>query len=177
MANRRSFTLLELMICLMILASIAGALSFPIKESLSQARFENSCKKVKQELEKLQILALTYGSDMHVRFVEEKGKKFMISLIDEAALTRLNGLKIPLDHVLKLSWEENHNKETLSKVKQLDFDILSNGRTNPPLLLKFEGKHRTLYLDMCMPLLMRLSSSLPAAKEYPLPPIPNKSEV
>jgi len=169
-ARKSPFTLLELMVCLVILAGIGCAVGFQIQGSLSHARFEASVKKVKHELEKLQILSLTYGSDMHVRLIDKQGKVALISRTDEAALSHLNNMHIPLDGVLAFDWE---GKQKDSNVKQLDFDILSNGSTHPPFLLELKGKTRKLYIDMRSPLLITLSPTKTPKKEYSIPVKPN----
>lgn len=122
-----------------------------IKDSLEISRFHNSAKRIKQEIEKLQMLALTFGSDMQLTIKKEGDKFVAITRTDEAVLKQLNGSKMNLEGVFKVKWDGQE------KVKPLD--ILSNGRIFPEGVLSIEREEKKYYLDFRLPIQIKFSQT------------------
>lgn len=152
------------MICLMVIAMVAGVMGIQVSRSLEASRFQNSVKLVKQEIEKLQMLALTFGSDMQLEVKREKGQFVLITRTDEAALKKLNGSKIVLKGVTEISWDDH------DKVKPLD--ILANGRIVPKGVLGIRQGESRYYLDLRSPLQIKLVQKY--IKDLKQPPQPEK---
>jgi len=162
--RRRFFTLLELMVCLAIVAMIASVIGWQIKSSLDTSRFKSSASIVKQEIEKLQMLALTFGSDMQLEIRKEGDKYVMVSITDEAALKKLKGKKIVLEGVTKVTWNKQSN------VKPLYLSILSNGRIVQNGVLGLHQEDRAYFLDMGAPLQIKFKQKYSGISQSPKTP-------
>jgi len=148
---RRCFTLLEIMVCLAIMALMASVIGVQAKQTLEGSRFQNSVKRLKQEVEMLQMLALIFGSDMQLELKQEKNQFIAITHTDEAVLKQLKGSKITLKGVTQLTW----NKK--AEVKRLD--ILSNGRVWPEGVLGIRRGKEAYYLDFRFPIQIKFSQN------------------
>ena len=169
--QKNKFTLLELMVCLAIVAMVASVIGWQIKGSLDAARFKGSVYVVKQEIEKLQMLALTFSSDMQLEIRKEGDKYVMVSTTDEAVLKKLNGKKTVLEGVAKVTWNKRLN------VKPLYLNILSNGRIPQRGVLGLHQEDRGYFLDMGAPIQIKFTQKYSEMSQPPkMPEKPKKSD-
>ncbi len=133
--------------CIMIMAVIAGAIGFELKGMIGVHRFRHDTCKIKEQLEKAQLLALIYNTDMRVTLAKDKDTWVLMTHSDELALQHLNKARIKLEGISALSLEGSRGKGS-----KIVLDILSNGRIEPLAALKMEGKNRVRYLDFQNPI-------------------------
>lgn len=159
--RKNNFTLLELMVCLAIIAMLASVIGWQVKGSLDAVRFKSSAYIVKQEIEKLQMLALTFGSDMQLEIRKEEDQYVMVSTTDEAVLKKLNGKKTILEGVTKITWNQRLN------VKPLYLSILSNGHIPQRGVLGLHQEDRGYFLDLGLPLQIKFKQKYSEISQNP----------
>ncbi len=166
--KKRSFTLLEMMIVIMMLALVAGVVSFELKNVLGVRHFRHSAKRIKEYITRAQLLALIYDADFQVTLKKEQGQWVLTTQNDEGALQSLNRQRIKLEGIETISWAEGPKPALI-------IDIFSNGRLEPLNALIIKSKNATEYLDFRVPLqISRTSTKLTLPKMVP-PPKPEKS--
>ena len=150
---------------LMIMAVVAGVVCFQLKGLIEGRRFECSAKKIKEQVERAQLLALSYNTDMQITLAKDKGVWTLMTHSDEAALLYLNKARVKLDGIDAISL----NGASLKS--KIVLDILSNGKIEPLGTLRIEAKKKERYLDFRVPIQLSFTKEL-----SPLPKliIPNK---
>jgi len=98
MSNKQGFTLLEILICLALVAMMSAVFGFQGKKFLDGHRFENSFQLLKGEWEKSKFLSLVYRTDIELVIVRKKNDFFLQRNCDEpglshSAMTPLPGLR------------------------------------------------------------------------------------
>lgn len=155
------FTLLEIVICISILAMVAGVVSIQIKKALDTSRFQNSVKQLYNELEHLQVLALTYRSDMRLEITKKDGKWIASMYSDEKTLQSMPN--IVLSGVSKLKW----NKK---EVRSLSLDIYSSGHIEPKGVIGLITEESKVYIDLQSPLQIKITKKYPTKDSTITPP-------
>jgi|GEM_PF-2576142 hypothetical protein len=163
--SRSPFTLLELVVCIIILGCLAGVLGWQAKDMVDLYQFRGYGKKLKEEFEKLQILALTYQSDMELELKKEKGVWKLSSKTEERALKKNFNRSHTLSLVEEVVWNK---KKTLREV----FVIFSTGQIDRKGVLEFRRKGESFYIDLSMPLPIQLSFQPPPAVRWTVPQRP-----
>lgn len=149
--NRRkhkSFTLLEITLCLVLLSLTAGFMIWKVKEALQEVRFSNAFEQLIVELQKCQFLALSHQSDLQLEFVHRDGHWYYSSSSDEPSLRKETKNKVELDLLSTLKFDEKKRESFLLK-------IYSSGRIEPLGVLKLRGPASTRSIDLRSPLLIR----------------------
>lgn len=148
------------MIAVFILILMAGIIGIKISDILVRTRFKQSLKIIQQETEKLQLLALTYGSDMALSFFQEKGNWKLKIETNEAVLKPLQGRVISLKEVVKIDWYLDIPHSNASQYREpLRVAISSNGNLYPQGILQVQGKKEKAFLNLKYPLLVELNLS------------------
>ncbi len=136
MIKRRHFTLLELMVCLALMALVAGFMGVKINDLLAESRYHHSVKRLYNEIETLQALALVLRCDIGVEMDLQQVK----IICDEPLLKKR--AKIKLDGVSRVLVNGKPEKkikfEILSTgwIDKIDSLALCRGDETTPLLLK-----------------------------------------
>jgi hypothetical protein len=165
--KRRFFTLLEIMICIVILGMVGGVLAWQAKDLVADFRFRGYARELKDELEKLQILAMTYRSDMKLELRKEEKRWKVISKTEEAALKKEVNCERSLPYLEEITW--NGKEEPV-----LVFDIFSTGRIEKKGVLKLVRGDAGMYVDLSMPLQIKLSKSYPKELKLKIPEEPSE---
>jgi prepilin-type N-terminal cleavage/methylation domain-containing protein len=149
--KRTAFTLLELLLCLLILSLIGGALSFPLKGMLEHHRLRHNVKAVALQFKKAQALALNYQTDMGIRFYEHEKQLYCQGFTDEPIipspfqLLKLDGVSVLIFNDLKVSEKQ-----------PLQFKIFATGRIEPKGSLIFQKNgEETIEIDLAKRVPMR----------------------
>jgi hypothetical protein len=142
--DRRKFTLLELLICIMIISLVGGVLALPLKDMLERHRLHHNVKTVFIQFKKAQALALNYQSDMGLRFYEDEGIFCCDGFTDEPIrpfkLLKLQGISNLDFNGIKIS------------AKPLEFKVFASGRIEPTGKLIFHKGADFLEIDLTTPL-------------------------
>lgn len=167
--KKRPFTLLEMMIVIMMLALVAGAVSFDLKNMMGVRHFRQSSKRIKEHITRAQLLALIYDADFQVTIKKEKGSWILLTHNDEACLQNLNKQVIKLDGIETMAWIKGPKSSA-----DLIIDVLSNGRVEPMKTLIIKGQEETEYLDFRVPFQITRTKTNPSLPLIAIPPKPEK---
>jgi len=159
---RRPFTLIEICVCLVLLAAAAGAISWQVWDMFESRRFDENVRKLKNQITELQMAALIYGSDQALDLEEKDGKWRVTPRSQEA---RFYVKPFDLVSVDSIQWEG------LSR-RQLTFQIFTNGRIEPTGVLQMASGERKIYLDLLHPLLIKIAKEQPQRKLLTVLPKP-----
>lgn len=173
MANfkkRRPFTLLELMVCLMLMAMITALLGIKVYDFIGDHRFRSSVEDLFTDIRQLQVLAVSHDCDMEVRMFR-KNESFYYECFTEAPLKK-TGLfqKHSLKGVISLTCGDR-------PVSAYTLRVYSSGRIEPQELLGFHPKPSkdssfSLWLNLTRPLLLTMGEKPLLKIEEVLPPMP-----
>lgn len=169
MVKKRSFTLLEIMMAIMIMAIIAGVVGFELKAMMGVHRFRHDTCRVKEQLERAQLLALVYNADLEVTIAKKKNMWVLTTHSDELALQSLNKVRTQLEgiHSISLAREPKHKLPIV-------LHILSNGKIEPLGALKMEAKDRVRYVDFQMPIQINFAETDARPPETVIPDKPKR---
>ena len=154
-AKIRAFTLLEICICLMILSIVAGFLGVHVKDAIDQHRFHNSVARMKLELQKMQMFALSHQCDFKVSIFKKDQNFFFRAFTDEPRISKEACKKNLLAGVSKISIEGQ--KETTN----FQMNIYSSGRIEPAMIMGLHRKEiddemHSLWLDLKQPIQIKI---------------------
>lgn len=167
----RPFTLLEIMICLLILSVAAGAIGMRIVDALSTHRFHLAVGEFTSQVKELQLLAMTHRADMELHLFKDQGEwKYQnksepsLKVGSSAAPFSLSGSRAIL-----------LNGKTLTA---LPLQIYSSGRIEPTGVLEFQADEEKIWVDVREPLHIKICNRYPPKEEYmtQLPEFPCKSQ-
>ena len=150
---------------IMILALVAGVFGFELKSLMAVHRFQHNTKRVKEHIERAQLLALIYSADMQVIIKKEKGKWVLSTHSDEAVLQHLNKKQVSLEGIDTISWRGSKKQPTI-------IDIFSSGRLDPLAVLEIKTGDRVSYIDCQVPIQINLSKHYKAAPKITIPKKP-----
>ena len=93
MQTRRPFTLIELVICIAILAMVGSLFAFRGKDLMRHYGFSASVSKVASKVRLARVLASNYRADVRCHVASENQKFFLILESDEPQLKKLPQLR------------------------------------------------------------------------------------
>ncbi len=166
----RAFTLLEIMVCLLILAAAAGAVGIRIVSALSSHRFHVSVGDFVSQVKELQLLAMTHRTDMELRIFKDRGEwKYQTKIepsLKVGCLTTPFSLGAAAEVVLDGK-----------AFPALPLSIFSSGRIEPRGVLEFRCREESIWVDMREPLHIKICNRYPPKEEYmtQIPEFPCKS--
>ncbi len=166
----RPFTLLEIMICLLILSVAAGAIGMRIADALSTHRFHLAVSDFTSQLKELQLLAMTHRADMELRLFKDK-EEWKYQNKSEPSL-KVGSSAAPF--LLSGSQMVFLDGKTFT---ELPLQIYSSGRIEPHGVLEFQTETEKIWVDMREPLHIKICNRYPPKEEYitQLPEFPCKS--
>lgn len=167
-AASRRFTLFEIIICLSIVAMLASVIGWNVYSSMRLYRFHEGFKKVKNEIEALQLFSLTFGSDMELKFEKRQGSWQVIPRIYEAVLDPEHVKPLDLSGVDRLLWQGIERDFILK--------IYASGRIEPPGVLEFSQGEQKYYLDLQTPLLIKAAIQYPPSFQFRIPKRPKDAD-
>ncbi len=143
-SKRRSFTLLEIMLALLILATAAGFMGWKVKDLLNRHYFEDDVVGFYHELEVAQLCALALHSEIKIDFSQKDERCEAKFVTDEMILETWS------KPVRKLKYVQEIRVNNLP-LKQLTID--ANGVVQPPKTrLFFSSQDRSYGIDCSKPL-------------------------
>lgn len=157
-SKRKGFTLVEIMVCLLIIGTVASWVGFKMVRFVREQEFEHGITSLFTSLRSAQIVAMASGADIRVdlKKVDEKAACIFHTL--EPALEDMEGRKIVLGNEVEFSWNEKK-----APTKQLM--IYSSGRIEPLGVLGFhfgeDKETRKAFLDLRQPLLIKVLEEYP----------------
>ena len=80
--RRKYFTLIEILVCMMLLAMAGSVTIYKGGKLLQERRFSTSCEKMKSEILLTRNLALTYQIDINLLLEQKKGKIYLTRKTD-----------------------------------------------------------------------------------------------
>lgn len=143
--KRKTFTLLELMICLVLIGTISSAVFVKGSQLVQHHRFKCAAQTFLLDLKRWRILAMTTGADVTCK-IKKEGKNFLISWHPDFSLAKEES-----------SYGLTETREVYLKGKAVDtlltFTIFSSGRISSPdfLTLEPKDKENALTLDLSYP--------------------------
>jgi hypothetical protein len=154
MRRGRAFTLLEICLCVAILTIAAGAMGWQIKKMIDRSRAERSVSNFAAQLKTLQLIAMSYQSDLRVElFFDAKGKLFYKQIADDPRLQFLPERLKQVDGIVEV-------KKGKEAVKRITLNLFSSGRVEPEGVLGFRGD-ADLWIDLSEPIQIKLALSEP----------------
>lgn len=158
MRRGRAFTLLEICLCVAILSIVAGVMGWQIKKMIDRSRAERSVANFATQLRTLQLVAMSYQSDVRIDlFFDPQGKLFYKQIADDP---RLRFIPETLKQINGIETLQKGGKEE----KRITLYLFSSGRIEPQELLAFKGD-ATLWIDLRQPIQVKLTASEPPKKE------------
>jgi len=147
-----SFTLLELLVALGIIAILGTLVSIQGKDLLTHHRFQTSTQSVVFDLNRYQLLAITQNTDIICKISQQKGS-CLVEWFPEGPLPVSNK---------ELSYNCPGIEELLvngKKVTSTEFTIFSSGRIAPITKLSFLSKKQEKHIDLTYPKYLKNSLS------------------
>lgn len=142
--SRRSFTLLEIMIALLILVTAAGFIGWNVKNLIEDYRFKDEVTSFYHDLEVAQLCALALHSEIKVHLSDKGGGWKAQFLTEEMILEKWSKSERLLQHVASVKGG-----------KHLTID--ANGQIHPDKVkLSFVGRHGIYHIDCTKPLAIQL---------------------
>ncbi len=80
--RRLPFTLIEILVCLVLLSMMGSLLIYKGGKLLKERRFSSSCEKISSEIALTKNLALTYQIDIDLVLEQKKGKIYLTRKTD-----------------------------------------------------------------------------------------------
>lgn len=161
---KKSFTLLEIMICLMILSLIGAFTTVQIKKMIAVHQFEAEIGNLFIALQEAQLLSATYQTDLALDISSVGGKIAYSFSTDEPFTSHQFSratLPLPNTHFCKFN---------NARAKTLHFDIYSGG-IEPKGVLAFTPSYdetKTLWFDLQRGQLIKFSHQKPVVRKNPI---------
>lgn len=171
MLNKRSFTLLEMMIALVILSFIGALSAVQVKKLIDAHRFENEVSTLFIALQEAQVLSATYQTDIALDIYLKGGALAYRFTTDEPfKFHQFSSKEVSFPHTAKLMFKD-------AKASRLHFDIYSGGRIEPRGTLGFyqttDEDSRSLWFDLQYGHLMKYAYRKPTPLKLQLPANPS----
>ena len=146
--KKQAFTLLELMVCLALIALLGGLLVIQGQGLIAHHRFSNALHTLLADLHRAQIVAMTQGRDGVCKLVKEKGH-WGAQIVFEVQTTP------PMNHELL---ELNKLAFQGSPVESFQFSLLSSGRIIPSGKLTFFSSQgeEAIEIDLSYPMHLKV---------------------
>ena len=144
---RRSFTLLEIVLCIAILSLVSGTLGWQIRDMLGSHRFHKSVDHILTDLRKLQIIALSDREDIEIKLALRDGL-YSYTITSDGKIPCLLPLEGKLPGVKQIRIDGK-------KIMEKRIQIYSTGRITPDKTLVFssgDSGKRPLAIDLSSPL-------------------------
>ncbi len=148
--KRRPFSLLEICVCIAILAMASGFLGIKIKETIDYHRFESSISAFVADLKRMQSLASSYQSEFGVEIKPDKDHVLSYAFFtDEPSYAVRRLPKGKLKGIKSLSLEER-------KVEKITLTILPSGRVGPTKRIGLHDDEKARWIDLRYPLQIKV---------------------
>ncbi len=167
--KRKSFTLLEIMVCLALISLLAGLVGMKGVDLLAHHRFYRGLQSWLFDVHQVQILAMNQGAD--VTCTIKKNQEGTYQAIFESDSPSFHSTTHDLKEVSELFLE---NKP----VKEVKVTFFSSGRTFPTGILKIEPqkmKQPPVFLDFSYPIAFQTAPPKKSSRFIP-PPYPEKKK-
>ena len=168
--KRKSFTLLELMVCLTLISLLAAVVGMKGVDLLAHHRFYRSLQTWLFELHQVQILAMNQGSDITCSI--KKNQEGGYQAVFESDSPSFHSTTHNLKEVSRFFLE---NKP----VQELKVTFFSSGRIFPTGILKIESqktKESPVFLDFAYPIAFQTTPKKKSQGFIP-PPYPEKKKI
>jgi prepilin-type N-terminal cleavage/methylation domain-containing protein len=93
--SKRSFTLLEILICMALLLSLSAIFAIEGKKFLDTHRFKTTLELLKTEGEKARFQSLIYRTDIELELLENKGELVLRKKCDEPVFSQIKTISLP----------------------------------------------------------------------------------
>jgi hypothetical protein len=143
MRHKCPFTLLEIMICLALLALLASTLLIKAKPMIEQYQFEAAAKKLVRELNLSRHLAVTCRADIELT-IKKKGNKLILVRFKEELVTFDSHFNhnIIIDHIPSFYIEDK-------EVGECTFFFTETGWIFPEVKkVSLRTKEKTYFIDL-----------------------------
>jgi prepilin-type N-terminal cleavage/methylation domain-containing protein len=169
--SKRSFTLLEMMIALMIITLIGAITAVQVKKMTDAHGFEAEITPLFITLQEAQVFSAAYETDLALDIGMEKGKLFYRFSTDEPLPSnKFKQESVTLGHTTTIKFKD-------AKTTKLHFDIYSGGRIEPGGVLAFypsqEGD-KALWFDLQRGLLLKFAHHKPPLVRQQIPSAPKQ---
>ena len=147
-----SFTLLELLVALGIIAILGTLVSIQGKDLLTHHRFQTSTQSLLFDVNRYQLLSITQNTDITCK-ISQKNGSCLVEWIPEGPLPVSNK---------ELSYNCPGIEDILvngKKVVETEFIIFSSGRISPINRLSFLSKNQERHIDLTYPKYLKNSAS------------------
>lgn len=167
---KAAFTLLELCICIAILSLSGVFIGWQVKGAIEHERFESSLQRLESELHTLQLLSMSYQTDLSLTLSFKEGKALYQITTDDPILSFGTSLKDtperPLGGILSFKLPKKPENQ------KIQFTFFSSGRIIPQDIVEIKGKRGSVWLDLRQPLQIKIEESYPKKININLPQRP-----
>jgi len=132
-----------------------GFLGIHAKKAMDAHRFRNAAARIKTELQKAQILALSHQSDLKALIYQQSGEYHLKLSTDEPGISSHACINISLKGVSQITL--GRTKE----IKSLELNIYSSGRIEPLSILGLHHHSESIWLDLSHPLQIKICNDYP----------------
>ena len=166
--SRRSFTILEVMMVVVLIAVVGGVAAWSLTDLLRQSRARAEIDDFKNLVQELQIEALALGSDMELSLYKADGAWKACSKTSEDIL---KDRTLELKHIDQITIDG----KTLEEKRTLN--LLSTGGFQEKVVIALKGAAPAIWIDLRYPVLIKFSKKEPKAiSQEMLPEKPVKKD-
>jgi hypothetical protein len=135
-----------------------GFLGIQAKKAIDVHRFRNTAARIKTELQKAQVLALSHQSDIKASIFQQSGEYTFKLSTDEPGISSHACINISLKGVSHITL--GRTKE----IKSLELNIYSSGRIEPLSIIGLHLHSESIWLDLSHPLQIKICNDYPDSK-------------
>lgn len=150
--SKRSFSLLEVLVVILLIMTAASVVSFNAFQLLSKQNYTQSVETVYSELAHLQLVSLMYRSDSRLDLAMKDGKAKLTLHTPEKNLRHLNQKEISLKGVTGF-------KLGKKKVDQIQIQLFSDGSYEPQIPIALIHDEEIRWIDLSTPIQINIRRS------------------
>ncbi len=167
---KRTFTLLEMMVALVILAIIGAFTGVQVKKLMDNHRFDSQVTDLFLALQEAQLIASTYQTDLALEIFSKDGVlQYQFTTDEPLSSKKFSQKEVKLKQVISMAFEQ-------AKTTKLHFDIFSGGRIEPRgILTFFQNSDKAVWFDLQRGTLPIFASSKPNRVNQKVPIKPKET--
>lgn len=139
-----------------ILGLVGAILGIQVKDAIDQHTFRNSVARLKLELQKMQMLAVSYQTDISISMEKKPQGICLNAFTEEPAIAQEVNSSITFSGISEMTLERR------KKIALHPMTIFSSGRIEAPHIIGLHQKENihdekhTIWLDLRQPILIKI---------------------
>lgn len=152
--TRRTFTLIEIMVCLFLLGTLASLAGFKIARFVQEQRFAHHVQEVYSALQSAQLVAMASNADIEIECRTLPSPSCRFSTVEPVIESIRSIIEFP--ESVYFTWNQ-------SSFAEKKIQIYASGRVEPQGILGFHWKEnkKQLWIDLQQPLLIKIFEEYP----------------